>query len=531
MSNLTKTISIEVTDMWCGGGGTTEGFFQAVKEFNQQSSGKQYAVKLTGVNHWEIAVATHSANHPKARHFCKSVDSLNPFQLHQNGRIFLLMASPECIHHSNARGGKPRSEQSRADVWDIKRWIEKLYVENLLIENVKEFVDWGPLGANGKPLKSKKGEFFREFISWLKILYKVEWKILNCADYGDATTRERFFLIARRGNKKIFFPEPSHASPKVLEKKQPELFSTNERKPWRPAREIIDWNLEGKSIFGRKKPLSINTIKRIEVGLFKYGLKNFLLNMKNKNRRDRSLDLPLFTQTTMNHQYLVEPFLIQFFGERKNQIPRTRSVENPVWTITAQNRTALVEPFICNINHTGKDVSNNRHEAYCYDLERPVPTVTTKNSFVIVEPFLVKYYTGSDAVSIDDPLPTVTANYEHLGLVEPFLIKWNNNQDAQSVNEPLKTLTTKDRYGLVEISVSGNGKTFIPKKDELGLFVPEWNAVLFIRLRMLQPHELASAMSFPKTYVFSGKKKHQIKQIGNAVPVKTAKALCKTFFQ
>jgi DNA (cytosine-5)-methyltransferase 1 len=50
--------------------------------------------------------------------------------------------------------------------------------------------------------------------------------------------------------------------------------------------------------------------------------------------------------------------------------------------------------------------------------------------------------------------------------------------------------------------------------------------VLDIRFRMLQPHELASAMSFPKTYQFQGTREHIIKQIGNAWPGEVAKALC-----
>jgi DNA (cytosine-5)-methyltransferase 1 len=49
---------------------------------------------------------------------------------------------------------------------------------------------------------------------------------------------------------------------------------------------------------------------------------------------------------------------------------------------------------------------------------------------------------------------------------------------------------------------------------------------LDIRLRMLRPHELAAAMSFGKNYKLSGNMEDQVKQIGNAVPVQLAKALC-----
>ncbi len=52
-------------------------------------------------------------------------------------------------------------------------------------------------------------------------------------------------------------------------------------------------------------------------------------------------------------------------------------------------------------------------------------------------------------------------------------------------------------------------------------------AQLDIRFRMLQPHELAAAMGFPAHYHFTGNREAQVKQIGNAVPVRTAAALCR----
>jgi DNA (cytosine-5)-methyltransferase 1 len=69
------------------------------------------------------------------------------------------------------------------------------------------------------------------------------------------------------------------------------------------------------------------------------------------------------------------------------------------------------------------------------------------------------------------------------------------------VNEPLDTVTSKDRFALVQ-----------PQGMD-------------IRFRMLQPHELAAAMGFAG-YVFTGTKTEQVKQIGNAVAVEPAEALC-----
>ena len=59
-----------------------------------------------------------------------------------------------------------------------------------LIENVPEFIDWGPLDEDGRPDKSKKGIHFQAwFLTFQSLGYRAEWRMLNAADHGDATTR------------------------------------------------------------------------------------------------------------------------------------------------------------------------------------------------------------------------------------------------------------------------------------------------------------------------------------------------------
>lgn len=201
-----------------------------------------FDLNLVAVNHWDIAIASHTANHPYAKHECASIDAVDPRKLVPGGRLNLLVASPECTHHSNARGGRPMNDQSRSSAWLILRWAELLYIENIIIENVREMRSWGPLGADSRPLKSKRGEFFFAFISALKAAgYNVEHRILNAADYGDPTTRERLFIIARRGNKKIIWPAQTHAPADKLKSMSGGLFKRKPLKQWVPARDIIDW--------------------------------------------------------------------------------------------------------------------------------------------------------------------------------------------------------------------------------------------------------------------------------------------------
>lgn len=473
---------IQATDLFCGAGGTSTGMAEACQELG-------LGLDLFALNHWDIAVETHSVNHPLARHLCESIDNVDPRKVIPRGRLHLLVASPECTHHSNARGGRPMSDQSRASAWHIARWAEALYIDNILIENVREFISWGPLGVDGRPLKAKKGATFNAFLDALRSLgYVVDYRILRASDYGDPTTRERLFIIARRGGRKITWPEPSHSS-KPLEGKI----------PWKTARGIIDWTTPSQSIFTRKRPLAPATLRRIAAGLKRFGGKNaepFLVVLRN-HADARSIDLPVPTVTASGtHLGLAEPFIVETIHGREDV--RTHSVDEPMKTITTVDGYALVEPFII------PQFTPSRPRS----VDEPLNTITTTSrGIALVEPFVVRACNdknGSGAFSTDEPLRTLTTK-DQFALVEPFVIPVANPARERSVDEPLGTLTTKDRFGLV----TPDGQT------------------VDIRFRMLQPDELARAMSFPKGYHFAGNREARVKQIGNAVPVNLARALCR----
>ncbi|MDD5303092.1 MAG: DNA cytosine methyltransferase [Elusimicrobia bacterium] len=448
-----------VADLFCGAGGETTGIMQALGEIGGRFD-------VAAVNHWDIAIETHRRNHPASRAYCMSLEQLNPLEVFgARDQLDLLWASPECTHHSNARGGRPCSDQSRASAWLILKWLSELYVRRVILENVPEFLTWGPLGSDGRPLKSKKGESFRAFVSALQSLgYKVDWRLLCAADYGDPTTRTRFFLQAVRGRGRISWPEPTHAE-------TPGLFG---RAPWRPAREVIDWSLRGDSIFNRARPLAPATMRRIEAGIRRYWgdwAEPFLVQFHGgagAERRTQDCKGPIGTLDCSNRYGLVQPFMVPFYGERRGQDPRTHGVDEPVPTIPASGggKFGLIEPFILPpLGFYARDGKANRPRS----LDEPVQTITTRGGGSLVEPFLVEYYGQSGAAS---------------------------------VRVPLSTVTTKDHFALVE-----------------------GRAGLDITFRMLQPHELAAAQGFPDGYDFAGKKGDKVKQIGNAVPVGLARAL------
>lgn len=420
--------------------------------------------KLTAVNHWKTAVNTHSLNHPEVKHICETVENLHPLDLVKSGRLDLLAASCECRFHSNARGGGPCNEQSRSQPWQLIRWATDIHVENIMMENVREFMNWGPLHARTKrPIKSKKSQYFKGFVNALINLgYRVEFKVQVCANFGDPTSRPRLMLMARKG-KEVIWPELTHGPGRA--------------KPWNSARGIIDWKLKGKSIFNADGSFRHcrNTMKRIAGGLRTLGGK------------------------------AAEPYLILLRGTSDAQIDNSaRSIDDPVPTLTAGGRhVMLCEPFI-SAYHNGRG-----GESRNYSVDNPLPTQDTSNRFALVEPIIVQFdqagANGGYARPIDRPLATVVTKQNML-LVQPMVLKYYKTGRCKPVDEPLDTVTTKPRFMLVEPTASAPG------------------LALDILTRMLQPHELARAHSFPSDYRFTGNKEDQTKQIGNSVPVELAAA-------
>jgi DNA (cytosine-5)-methyltransferase 1 len=489
--------TLQLCDLFAGAGGSSSGGEEAL-------SRSGYRVNITAVNHWNRATDTFKLNHPEARVYCTGVDNINPRDLYKEGELDVLLASPECTHFSVARGGRPLNEQSRATAMCVIRWAEALRPTYIVIENVPEFRTWGPLirkRINGKlewvADPKRKGDLFRAFKSMLEATgYKVDHRVIRCADFGDPTTRKRLFIIAARGSKKIFWPNHTH-----LEKPEGELLFANERmRPWATARDhVIDWTLSGRSIYDRKKPLSPKTMERIYAGLMKFGLS--------------------------------KPFLVPGYNERDGQAPRTHDIDKPCPTVAATGHTHLAESvwkharFHCQKCET--DFGVNDYESNTVtcpkcgntsiesikdflqdggeiDIEsfiipqqgdkrvrsvnKPLQTVTTESRGIgLAQPFLVNMKGQSKAMSLDKPAPTVTAHAPHLALGEPCIIKLRGGEKShrvscsKSVNAPVPSLTTGNNMALAQFimqtdQTGGNGKCVRPMSAPMFTVVTKQNS-------------------------------------------------------
>jgi DNA (cytosine-5)-methyltransferase 1 len=488
--------TIQAADLFCGAGGTSTGLMMAAAELGRP-------VNLLAVNHWPTAVNTHTLNHPGVRHLCETLDAVDPRKVVPGGKLELLVASPECTHHSNARGGKPMSDQSRATAWHIPRWADALRIDNILIENVREFADWGPIGDDGRPVPEARGKLFIKLLETLDCMgYTVGHRILNSAHFGGATSRQRLFVQARKKGA-IVWPSPSHMAPA-------DMSAYPGMMPWRTAREIIDWDLPGKSIYHRARPLAPKTLQRIRAGLQKFCGIPFIIPTTHSGGAERCHDMgaPVPTVTTAHRgeMALIEPFLVVFQNNRDGY-----SVEKPLPTVlTSPGHFGLCEPFIVG-------AGGPSGQGHPQSLDAPLGTVLAGNNRALIEPYLCEFHGGENGKnrnrSVDEPLPTQDCS-NRFGLAQPYLIKfYGTGEGAASVDAPLGTITSKDRFGLVEPHLLTSDMTPVARLD--------------IRFRMLQPHELAAAMGFPKEYQFTGNREDQVRQIGNSVEVRTAKSLCK----
>ena len=277
-------INLLYVDLFCGAGGTSTGVELA--RVNNEQCSKVVAC----VNHDKNAIASHAANHPDALHFTEDIRTLelSPLVAHVNRmkQIYpeahlVLWASLECTNFSKAKGGLPRDADSRTLAEHLFRYIEALHPSYIQIENVEEFMSWGDMDANGKPISKDKGRLYERWKRNVKSYgYEFEHRILNAADYGAFTSRRRFFGQFAAKGLPIAWPEASHCKDGKRD-----MFCNMEK--WRPVKDVLDLQDEGESIFNRKKPLADKTLERIFSGLVKFvagGRDAFMVKWNSMNR-------------------------------------------------------------------------------------------------------------------------------------------------------------------------------------------------------------------------------------------------------
>lgn len=502
--NNYRWLAGKIVDNFAGGGGASTGVAQAI--------GKSPDI---AVNHNAEALMMHEQNHPTTKHYNESVWDINIREALNDEPVLAGWFSPDCTHFSVAKGGKPVKKAIRGLAWIVKKWVGQSDMAVLFMENVKEFTSWGPLIAKrckttkrviklvadpvkkdkkGNPVmnevvsepgeyvpyrdqalvpdKKRAGKTFRQFISQLREAgYVVEWKEkgLNACDFGDPTTRNRFFLMARKDGLPIIWPQPTHASKKYLKANPGTL------QPWATAGENLDWAIKCPSIFERSKPLAEKTMARIFKGIQRFvveaGDDAFLVKTNHGGEpfRGQSLDDPMATITSKLGTGLAAVTLSKF-----NQNSIGQSVDSPLDTVMAgAQRFAMVEAQL----QSAAAIMKFRGDSGGASCNDPLPTITAGGGAARpagaphalgvlqtkLEPVQGGFITTIDhggarsapTSGLDEPISTMTLKARHIKVAA--LLKHYTGVVGQPLTLPLPTITATDHNAVLDCTLEDIG--------------------------------------------------------------------------
>ena len=498
-----------IIDCFAGGGGASVGIEMAL--------GRQVDI---AINHNPQAILMHRTNHPGTLHLTEDIFKVDMKKYVGDRHVSLMWASPDCTSHSKAKGGQPREKGLRILPWAVYKHAKTILPDVIIMENVEEIQQWGPLDDNGKPIPDRKGEDYKKFISSMKSIgYMFDSRELVAADYGAPTTRKRWYAIFRRDRKDIVWPEPTHSKGGV-----------NGLKQWESIYKYLDLRDLGKSIFGRKKPLADNTMRRIARGLEKFVFQNpepFIVQVNHggDHFRGQSIHEPMPTITSKHGFGMVTPVISPYMLRNNTGAPGS-DTRKPMLTITTGGHHGVISPLLIQYHS-----ENTKKEVRGQAVTAPIQTIDTSNRYACVTAFLSKFYNTTTGQPVTEPIHTITTSPGHFGMVSVLATEWADLQKAgidedtaqkctwvsqfimeyygcgtgQSLKEPLHTIVTKDRFAL--ITVLGN------------MYV-----ILDIFLRMLKPEELKLGQGFPKDYIIDRDYnwnpypvKEQVARIGNSV--------------
>jgi DNA (cytosine-5)-methyltransferase 1 len=358
----------------------------------------------------------------------------------------------------------------------LPRYVKWCEPDIIYIENVPEFVRWGKLSKKGKRIKSQEGGEYRKWIESIKDLGYTSYdkRFLNAADFGCPTKRIRYFGVFVKPGFEITWPAATHAE------------KANGLPGWIACKDYINLLDEGASIFGRKKPLVNNTLRRIAGGISKFAPEMYFImkyygnSVEGNNYNCQSVNDPLHTLRTKESHCLITLEKLQFIQDYCF-VNRYDHPNKPMSTLMKWETKQLVtikNQFIsAQYNSNGKPEANN--QSVC----APLGSCTTKEKFQ----FITTYFNAggrpeSQNESLDRPIGSI--------LTMP--------------NK--KALVTADLHTLIDFDV---------------------------KMRFITDDEAAAIMGFPSGYFkrpgLKLSKKQIFKMVGNSVPPGMAKAVIEPY--
>ncbi len=175
----------KIIDLFCGCGGLSRGFEQAGFEV------------VLAIDMWKDAITTFNYNHKSKVALCKDIHTIKTDELvaYKRSGIMGVIGGPPCQGFSTV-GTRDINDPRNHLYLEYCRVVETLQPEFFVLENVKGLTTLS------------KGAFKDDIIKrFTKLGYKVEYKIVNAADFGVPQNRYRVFFVGMK-NKKFIFPSP-----------------------------------------------------------------------------------------------------------------------------------------------------------------------------------------------------------------------------------------------------------------------------------------------------------------------------------
>jgi DNA (cytosine-5)-methyltransferase 1 len=216
---MSKAKKLKVIDLFSGVGGLSYGF----------AHDDNFEIVAANEILPNMAKA-YSLNHPTAKVYAEDIKDFNAEKVEKDlgikaSEIDIIVGGPPCQAYSTV--GKRLIDDPRGKLFqEYYRVLKEFNPKLFLFENVK-----GLLSMQG-------GELLKTIISLFESLgYKVQYKLLNAADYGAPQIRERVVIIGSKLKTDFEYPEPTHYNPDNPEEK-PDLFN-KKLKPYLTLEEAI----------------------------------------------------------------------------------------------------------------------------------------------------------------------------------------------------------------------------------------------------------------------------------------------------
>ncbi len=453
-----------IVDNFAGGGGASTGIEMALRRHVD-----------IAINHDPLALGMHARNHPQTLHLPEDVFAIDPLKVTKGRAVGLAWFSPDCKHHSKAKGGKPLDKKIRGLALVMINWADAVRPRVIMMENVEEIQSWGPLLPNNHPDPAHKGRTWRALVAILgpgiapdhpdlpEIMtvlggkipmerlcrgfgYDIQGRELRGYSYGAPTIRKRFFMVARCDGAPIVWPAVTHVPP--------EEARGTKLKPWRTSAGLIDWSLPCPSIFltraevkERKlrcqRPLAPATMARIAKGIGRYVLdakQPFIVSLTHQgDDRIYSTDEPLRTVTgaKRGEKALVAPVLaVNTTGHAS-----TDALE-PLSTVATGGHHALVAPVLARTAHGDIDRKGKKRGRGAHEVTEPLPSTLASRDLAVVAPILAYAQHGGGVRPADEPLHTIAASPKDQNqVIAVHLTKFHQGNAGTPLTQPCPTVT------------------------------------------------------------------------------------------